>query len=85
MSISNSLKDSEACGGSHTFQSGVTVSYFSIYCIPRGTQVNNSTTEEEKEEQEEDVEVEHRIDTMREIVKVGNIYTEEQGLYSVLM
>ena len=76
MTISNSLKDSEACGGSHTFQSGVTVSYFSIYCIPRGTPSNISATEQE--------EVEMRIDTGREIVKVGNIYTEEQGLYSVL-
>ena len=78
MTISYSLQDSEACGGSHTFQSGVTVSYFSIYCIPRGTPGNSFTTEEEEE-------VERRIDTMREIVKVGNIYTEEQGLYSVLI
>ena len=47
--------------------------------------MNNSTTEEEKEDEEEDVEVEQRIDTVRDIVKVGSIYTEEQGLYSVLM
>ena len=66
-------QNSEACGGAHTFQSGVTVSYFSIYCIPRAISGNASATTREQEN-------EHRIDTTREIVKVGNIYTEDENL-----
>ena len=66
-------KNSEACGGAHTFQSGATVSYFSIYCIPRAVSGNASATTREREN-------ERRIDTAREIVKLGNIYTEDKNL-----
>ena len=78
--------DSEACGGKHTFQSGVTISYFSIYCIPRGHSSGNDssigTSKGNASTTEDDLEL--RIDTGRDVVKVGNIYVDEQGPFSVL-